>query len=252
MTDLAGTVALITGGAGAIGGAAAQIFAQRHAAVMVADLNEAAAAQMVEKLTAMGADAAFVVADVADPQSVQEMVARTVSRFGRLTYACNNAGHTGDSALLENQSIDSWNITIAISLSAVFYGMKYQLPAIIASGGGAIVNTSSTAGVRGVPRMSPYSAAKHGVNGLTKTAAIEYGPQGVRVNSVCPGGTHSAMNADWATTQPGAEEQLVGRTPLGRMAMPAEMGEAIVWLCSADASYVNGHELVVDGGMTAR
>jgi NAD(P)-dependent dehydrogenase (short-subunit alcohol dehydrogenase family) len=179
------------------------------------------------------------------------MVGTTVDKFGRLDYAFNNAGCNGSSALLAEQTLEDWDRVIAITLSGVFYGLKYQIPAMLASGGGAIVNTSSTAGLRGSHKLSPYAAAKHGVNGLTKSAALEYGTAGIRVNSLCPGGTRTQMLESWMAANPGVEEHLIGRTPIGRIGEPREMAEVVVWLCSPASSYVTGLELAADGGMTA-
>jgi NAD(P)-dependent dehydrogenase (short-subunit alcohol dehydrogenase family) len=175
----------------------------------------------------------------------------TLSHYGRLDFAVNNAGMDGDVLPLAEQSSDTFRRVIAVNLEGVFFGLKYQIPVMVKQGGGAIVNTASVAGVRGHPGIGPYVAAKHGVNGLTKTAAIEYGPMKVRVNSLCPGGIRTPMLDEYLAQAPELRAAIIDANPLRRLGEAEELAEAAVWLCSPAASYVNGHEFIVDGGRAA-
>ena len=248
MGDMSGKVALVTGAGSGIGRAMAVIFANRGAAVVVADINADAGQATVDAVRAAGGDAIFVRADVSLEHDAQHLVSASVERYGRLDYAANNAGLDGDVLPLTEQSAESFNRVIAVNLAGVFFGLKHQIPVMVRQGGGAIVNTSSIAGLRAHPGIGPYVAAKHGVNGLTKTAAIEYGSKGVRVNSLCPGGVRTPMLEEYLKSAPELRASIIDGNPMRRLGEAHEMAEAAVWLCSSAASYVNGHELVADGG----
>ncbi len=224
--------------------------AERGARVVAADLDPAAAAATAD---AIGPGAAAVGADVADPDAVAAMVAFTVERFGRLDWACNIAGIAPAPKPFTEHTVDDWQRTIAVNLSGVFFCLQAELrQMLVQGGGGAIVNMSSGAGVVPAPGQPQYTAAKHGVLGLTKQAAQEYARAGIRVNAVLPGQTETGPMRAYLDSLPDHGEKMLRRLPMGRMATTAEIARAVVWLCSADASYVNGESLVVDGGLIAR
>ncbi len=248
MTDpvFDGKAALVTGAARGIGRASAYAFGRRGADVLVCDVLEDDAAETVETLTAMGVRAHFQRTDVSDPQSVQAAVAAAVMRFGRLDFAHNNAGTSAPGLAADLDEAD-WGRVIAVNLNGIFYGLKYQLPEILKTGG-AIVNTASIWGLAASAGQAAYTASKHGVVGLTKAAAAEYGGQGVRINAVAPGPIDTAMTAAVPTE---IIEPIIGRTALKRFGQPDEIGEAVAWLCQPESSYVNGAVLPVDGGWIA-
>jgi NAD(P)-dependent dehydrogenase (short-subunit alcohol dehydrogenase family) len=243
-------IALITGAASGIGRATALLFAETGMAVVLADVNVDGGTETEKLVRDRGGDAVFVRADVSVSDDARMLVQTATDTFGGLDYAVNNAGIDGDLLPLAEQSEAGWQRVIDVNLSGVFYGLKHQIPALIARGGGSIVNISSTAGVRGYPGLSPYSAAKHGVNGLTKSAAIEYGPMGIRINSICPGAISTPMLLEYLSSMPEMRAVLVDGNPLRRMAEPTEIAETVLWLCSDKSSYINGHELLADGGKT--
>jgi NAD(P)-dependent dehydrogenase (short-subunit alcohol dehydrogenase family) len=241
--DFSGRVAVVTGAGAGIGRASALAFARAGAAVIVADVDERAGHETVELA---GANARYVHVDVASSESVRAMVAAAIVHFGRLDYAHNNAGVAGAQHDVADLPEDEWDRVQGVMLRGVYLCMKYELPHLLETGG-AIVNTASGAGLVGYPGQAPYVSSKHGVLGLTKTAALEYGKQGVRVNAVCPGTVRTPM-VDAATQLPGLEEQLIALHPIGRIGEPDEVANAVLWLCSDDASFVLGHALAVDGG----
>jgi NAD(P)-dependent dehydrogenase (short-subunit alcohol dehydrogenase family) len=245
---MAGKVALITGAGSGLGKAIALKFAARGARVVVAEINAEWGSAVAEEIRAGGVEALFVRTDVSREEDVQAAVRTAITTFGRLDFAVNNAAIEGDVLPLVEQRTEMFQQVIAVDLLGVFFGLKYQIAAMVGQGGGAIVNVASIAGVRAHPGLAPYVAAKHGVNGLTKTAAIEYGPKGVRVNSVCPGGIKTPQLQRYLDSAPELRAAIIDANPLRRLAEADEIADAVMWLCSPASSYVNGHELVVDGG----
>jgi NAD(P)-dependent dehydrogenase (short-subunit alcohol dehydrogenase family) len=243
-------VTLVTGAASGIGRAAALQFAAQGASVVVADIDETGARATAQVIEETGGRAQAVAVDVADPGSVEAMTERVAEEFGALHYAFNNAGIVGAGTSIADMPVEAWDRGIAVMLSGVFLCMKFEIPLLLASGGGAIVNTSSGAGIIGFPGMANYVAAKHGVIGLTKTAALEYIGSGIRINAVCPGTARSRMVEDWMQGDAAAEAEVANLHPIGRIASPDEIAAAALWLCSDEASFVVGHALVVDGGYT--
>jgi NAD(P)-dependent dehydrogenase (short-subunit alcohol dehydrogenase family) len=243
-----GRVAIVTGAANGIGRATAARFAREGASVLVADVDDVGGTTTAKSILADGGDAHFVHTDVSDPSDVERMVGTALDRWGRLDFAHNNAGVVGAGSPVADMPVEVWQRGIGVMLTGVFLGMKYEIPAILASGGGAIVNTSSGAGLIGFPGMADYVASKHGVIGLTKTAALEYAQSGLRINAVCPGTARTKMVEDWIGDDAAAEAQVRDLHPIGRIASPDEIAAAVVWLCSDEASFVIGHAMVVDGG----
>ena len=250
--EFEGRVAFITGTASGIGRAASRLFAARGARVVLADIDRAAGESVAEEIRATGAEAVFVETDVADDAAVGRAVATATERFGRLDYAYNNAGLSGPPNFVADMPEDQWRRTIDVMLTGVFLCMKHQIPAILAAGGGAIVNCASGAGLIGFPGQSAYVASKHGVIGLTRAAALEYGSQGIRVNSICPGTARTAMVEDVVRETPALQQELEALHPIGRIAEPEEIAEAALWLCSERSSFVLGAALSVDGGYVAQ
>jgi NAD(P)-dependent dehydrogenase (short-subunit alcohol dehydrogenase family) len=248
---VAGKVALITGGGSGIGRASALTFAREGAKVVVADLAIEGGEETVRLIQQRGGEAIFVKTDVARAAEVEALVARAVQTYGRLDCAHNNAGIEGAAATTVDYAEDAWERVLAINLKGVWLCMKYEIPQILKQGGGAIVNTASTAGLVGYRGGAAYVASKHGVVGLTKTAALEYAKAGVRVNAVCPGAIDTPMMGRLTGHRPQRAERMAAAEPVGRMGQPEEIAEAVVWLCSEAASFVTGHAMAVDGGLTA-
>jgi NAD(P)-dependent dehydrogenase (short-subunit alcohol dehydrogenase family) len=246
-------VAIVTGASSGIGRAIALAYGRAGARVAVSDLESQAATgeETVAALRAAGAEAAFVPADVSRPEDCAALVQRTVDRWGRLDVACNNAGIGGDLAPTADYPIESWDRVIRVNLSGVFYGMKAQIGQMLKNGGGAIVNIASILGAVGLANAPAYTAAKHGVVGLTQAAALEYGAQGVRVNAVGPGFIHTPMISG-LESDPASLQQLVALHPLGRLGKPEEVAELVLWLSSPAASFATGAYYPIDGGYLAR
>ena len=247
---LEGKVALVTGGGSGIGRALSEAYAREGAKVVVADLSEAHGAETVAAIEKSGGQAAFIRTDVSRPQDNEAMVALAVERFGGLHVACNNAGIGGDAAPVADYTIEGWEKVIGINLNAVFYGMKYEIPAMLQSGGGAIVNMGSILSQVGFASSSGYVAAKHGVVGLTKTAALDYATQGIRVNAVGPGFIHTPLIAELEEDQE-ANQMLISKHPMGRLGRPEEGAELALFLSTDKASFVTGAYFPVDGGYLA-
>lgn len=252
MVEFDGQVALVTGASAGIGRATALAFAAAGASVVVADVHDAAGEATAAEISAAGARAVYVHADVSDAAQVAAMVERTVTEFGRLDLAFNNAGIEGTPAPLAECPRENWDHTLAVNLTGVFLCMQAEIPAMRDSGGGAIVNCASIAGLNGFPGLSAYVASKHGVNGLTKAAALELAPEGIRVNSVCPGAIDTEMVARVAAEQPEMIEQTIAAHPLGRLGLPEEIASTVLWLCGDGAGFVTGQAIAVDGGYTTQ
>ncbi|MFE9249563.1 SDR family NAD(P)-dependent oxidoreductase [Streptomyces sp. NPDC007088] len=248
-TEFAGQSAFVTGGASGIGLATARRLGQAGARVVLADYNKDGAEQAAATLKGEGVEAAAVAVDVTDAASVEAAVRFTVDTFGGLDLAVNNAGISGDSRPTGEYPVEGWDRVVATNLSGVFYGLRYEIPVMEAAGRGAIVNTASILGSVGFPQAAAYSAAKHGVIGLTKTAALEYAAKGVRINAVGPGFIETPLlkNMDQA-----AYDGLVGLHPAGRLGTGEEVAELIAFLLSDRASFIHGSYHLVDGAYTAR
>jgi len=242
---------LVTGAGSGIGRAAAQLFAKEGARVVVVDQNEADAQATAASIRDSGGEALAVRADVSREADCRAMVERTLAAYGRLNVAFNNAGVGGSGFPVGDEEEVAWDRVIGVNLKGVFLSMKYELPALIAAGGGAIVNTASVAGLVGERGIGVYSASKHGVVGLTRTAALDYIGQGVRINAVCPGATRTQLLAAWFQ-DPKVQEFILSRHPIGRVAEPEEIARAVLFLASDDASFIVGQALAVDGGLTAQ
>jgi NAD(P)-dependent dehydrogenase (short-subunit alcohol dehydrogenase family) len=249
--SFAGKVALVTGAGSGIGLATAKAFGDAGASVVLADRREDAVRAAAEGLSASGGKALAVRCDVTDDTQVASMIDRTVSAFGRLDAAFNNAGVMQRRVDTAEISGEEWDRVMAINLRGVWSCMKYELPQMLRNGGGAIVNCSSIGGVIGVPGLAAYHAAKHGVIGLTKTAALEYATRKIRINAVCPGTINTPMAESLTGGDPKILAEFLKDEPIGRIAEPEEVAAAVLWLCSPGASYVVGHALLVDGGYTA-
>jgi len=244
-------VALITGGSSGIGRAVALAWAREGAKVVVSDVDRGGVGETVEQVRAAGGEAIFIAADVGKPEDCEALVRGAVEKFGRLDIACNNAGIGGPQAPTADYPLDGWAQVIGINLSGVFYGMKYQLPAMLKNGGGAIVNMASILGAVGFAGAPAYTAAKHGVVGLTQAAALEYSAQGVRINAVGPGFIHTPMISALEDNQ-AVNDMLVAAHPIGRLGRAEEVAELVLWLSSDKASFVTGAYYPVDGGYLAR
>jgi NAD(P)-dependent dehydrogenase (short-subunit alcohol dehydrogenase family) len=246
-------VALVTGAASGLGLATARAFAESGASVVLADWNEKAVRSAVDELAAKGHNVLAVRCDVSDDAQIEAMVEQTVATFGRLDAAYNNAGVQNVVAETADAPREDFDRVIAINLRGVWSCMKFELRQMRKQGSGAIVNCSSIGGLVGAPGRGTYHAAKHGIIGLTRSAALEYAPKGIRINAVCPGVIHTPMvDQMMAAGQTDALKAMVKDVPIGRLGRPEEVADAVLWLCSPAASLVVGHSLVVDGGFTVR
>lgn len=239
VNGIAGKVAIVTGSGSGIGRATAMRFADEGATVVLADVDEEGGEETARLLRDDDRSATFIRTDVRDERDVRTLVQAAYDEYGRIDFLHNNAGIRGEELRCTEYSAEQWNTMIDTNLFGVWVGMKHAIPKMLEDGGGAIVNTSSVSGIKGSRNSAPYTASKHAVNGLTKTAALEYGEHGIRVNSICPSSVQTPMMEGRAIS------------PLGRAARPAEISSVVVWLCSDEASFVNGVALPVDGGYTA-
>ncbi len=249
---LDGKVGLVTGAGSGIGRASALTFAREGAKVAVSDVVVEGGQETVRLIQQAGGEARFFAADVSQAAQVEKLIQDIVAVYGRLDCAHNNAGVEGVLASTEEYPEDQWDKVLAVNLKGVWLCMKYQIPQMLAQGGGAIVNTASGAGLIGAAGMSAYVASKHGVVGLSKTAALEYAKSNIRVNSVCPGLIQTPMVERIIGNSPQLGEALVASEPIGRVGQPQEIAESVVWLCSESASFVTGHAMSVDGGFVAQ
>jgi NAD(P)-dependent dehydrogenase (short-subunit alcohol dehydrogenase family) len=245
--DLNGKVAIVTGGASGIGQVTAKLYAALGAKVVVSDLHEQAGNEVVTQIKQKGDDAIFIKADVSKPEDCEQLVSKTIEAYGRVDIAFNNAGISGEANPIGDMSIEGWNRIIAVNLNSVFYCMKYELQQMVKQGQGAIVNNSSILGSVGFANSAGYVAAKHGIVGLTKNAALEYSSKGIRVNSIGPAFINTPLLAE-AGIDENAKKALVQLHPIGRLGESSEVAELVVWLSSDKASFVTGSYYSIDGG----
>jgi NAD(P)-dependent dehydrogenase (short-subunit alcohol dehydrogenase family) len=249
---LNGKVALVTGGASGIGRATALTFAREGAKLIIADVDVDGGQQTVHMIKEYGGDTTFVQVDVTQASDVEAMIATAVETYGRLDCAHNNAGVGGDGMTITDCTEEDWHRIISINLTGVWLCMKYEIPEMLKHGSGAIVNTASIMGLVATGTSPAYMASKHGVVGLTKSAALAYAQSGIRVNAVCPGFIRTPMVEGSPRYNEEREAELIGRHPIGRLGQPDEVAETVVWLCSDAASFVTGHTMTVDGGYVAQ
>ncbi len=251
-TEFKDKVVIITGASFGIGRATALAFAREEAKLVISDVQDKEGESLAKEIIKQGNECIYVHCDISKPADVQNMVSEAIKHFGRLDIAYNNAGIEGEMGFTADGSEDNFDRVIGINLKGVWACMKYQIPEMLKNKKGVIVNCSSIAGVVGSQGLSVYVASKHGVNGLTKNAALEYASQGIRVNSVCPAGVQTPMLDRIVETSSGLKDQMNAMHPIGRVAQPEEIAEAVLYLCSDRASFITGHELLVDGGFTAQ
>ena len=246
--DFVNQSVIVTGGASGIGAAAAIQFASRGADVLIADVSDAD--HTLSTIRAGGGNAEFVKCDVSQENDVVDLVNAALHHFGRLDACFNAAGIVGDIEPTADYGLDAWNRTIAVNLTGTFHCLKHQIPALLSNGGGAIVNTASAVGLVGIASQPAYTASKHGVVGLSKSAALDYANRGVRINVLCPGFTNTPMVERWIDGDPLRAEAAGAAQPMGRMGTAQELASAVVWMCSRGAGFMTGASLSVDGGYT--
>lgn len=246
-------IILITGAGSGIGRLTAIAFAKEGGTVIVSDINEKGGQETVDQIAAFAGSSTFIPCDVSDPEQVQQLIALTVERYGRLDIAINNAGIGGLPARTADTDIKSWDKIMAVNASGVFYCMKWEIQQMLKQGSGIIVNVASVAGLKALPNNTPYVASKHAVVGMTKSAALEYARSNIRINALCPVFTVTAMFNPEVMDQmsAGLSEKLKKAIPMKRFADPVEMANVALWLCSDKASFVTGHAMPVDGGLMA-
>ncbi|MGE6574994.1 SDR family NAD(P)-dependent oxidoreductase [Paenibacillus xylanexedens] len=248
----AGKVAIITGAGSGLGQAAALKLAEKGASIVVVDLVEETGLETVKQIEKLGSKAIFVKADVSKAPEVENYVKKTVEEFGRIDMFFNNAGIAGPGIKLIEHTIEQFDQIIDINLRSVFYGLKYVITEMLKTGGGSIVNTASTAGIVGVPAVAPYAATKHGVVGLTRTAAIEYGKDNIRVNAIAPGTIETPMVVQFGKDNPEVFKATVDSIPSGRLGRPEEIANLVSFLLGDEAPYINGAVYPIDGAVTAQ
>ena len=246
------SVAVVTGGARGIGRETALAFARAGAHVAIGDLHEKDGEAVADEIRGLGRRCLYAVCDVSDPESVASLFDRTRREFGRLDYACNNAGIEGERAITGESSLDNFDRVLSVNLRGVFVCLQHELPFMLESGGGSIVNIASVAGLIGFATLPAYCASKGGVVQLTRTAAVEYAERGIRVNAICPGAVQTEMIDRITGEQAETVKQFRALHPMNRFATVQEVAEAVVWLCSPAAGFITGDALPVDGGFTAR
>ncbi len=246
-----GKAGLVTGSGSGIGRATALALAKAGAKVMVSDVSEAAGLETVKMIEDLGGEAAFLACDVSKEDQVIALVDKTVETFGKLDFAHNNAGINKGLVPIGEMSSKDWDITMQVNLYGTFYCIKHEVNAMVKNGGGAIVNTASGAGLEGSPNMAPYIASKHAINGLTKAVALEYGQQGITINSIAPGATITPAIESWSKSNPEQFAGVLKSMPAGKMSTAEDQANAVVFLCSDLASSISGVTLAVDGGFTA-
>ena len=249
-TSFKNKVALVTGASFGIGRATAILFAHKGAKVVLVDWQENS--ETLDFITTFGGEALFIKCDVSQLSEVQKMIQKIISVYGRLDFAFNNAGIEGTSATIPECTEENWDKTIGVNLKGIWGCMKYEIPEMLKNGSGVIVNCASIAGLVGFPGLPAYVASKHGVIGLTKTAALENAKLGIRINAVCPGAIKTPMIDRLTGNKKEVEDQYAAQEPIGRLGDPNEVANAVIWLCSDDASFVTGHAMPVDGGWTAQ
>ena len=249
---LEGKVTLVTGAGGGIGRATAVVLGHAGAKVVVSDVSTRRGEETAGLVRAAGAEAEFFKADVSRAADVEALIATAVKRWGRLDCAHNNAGISGTVVNVADDTEENWDRTLAVDLKGVWLCMKYEISQMLKQGGGSIVNTASTAGLLGAVRMGAYAAAKHGVVGLTRTAALEYARSNIRVNAICPGVVGTPVILGWFESNERLKKAMIAQEPIGRVGEPEEIGNAVAWLFSDRASFVTGAAIPIDGGMTAQ
>ncbi len=244
-------VVIVTGGAVGIGGAIVEKFADRGANVVIADIKAEQGERLIDTLKKKGSEAEFIWTDVSDRSEVENLMEKTVERFGRLDYAVNNAGIEGDQADTAACTEANWDRVLEINLKGVWLCMKYEIRKMLQTGGGAIVNISSVAGLVGFRNLPAYTSSKHAIIGLTRTTALEFAQKNIRINAVCPGVIQTEMIDRVTGNDPEKRKQYESMEPIGRMGRPEEVAAAVVWLCSDEASFVTGQAVPVDGAFTS-
>ena len=250
--NLKNKVVIVTGGASGIGASTSIAFAKEGAVVVVADIQESKGKEIVNQIQNEDGRAIYINCDVSSENDVKNLIYKTIEKFGRLDCAFNNAGIEGESADTISCSNENWNNIMNINLKGVWLCMKYQIPEMLKNGGGTIVNCSSIAGVVGFAGSPAYTASKHGVIGLTQSAALEFATKNIRINAICPGVIQTPMIERYTHGEKEVANALILSEPIGRVGFPHEIAQAALWLCSEASSFVTGHPLVVDGGWVAR
>ncbi|ADB38214.1 glucose 1-dehydrogenase [Spirosoma linguale] len=246
----AGKVAFVTGAGTGIGRATALAFSSRGASVVIADVAEETLQETAQLIEKQGGHSLAVVCDVTQEKQIKMALDKAIDTFGRLDYAFNNAGVEQPKAPLADIEVAEWDRIINTDLRSMFLCMKHEIPLLLSQGGGAIVNTSSGAGVKGIEGQTAYAAAKHGIIGLTKSAALDYAAQNIRINAVCPGFIDTPMMDRFSGGTEEGRHEVISQEPIGRAGKPEEIADAVIWLCSEASSFIVGHALVVDGGQT--